>query len=89
MILFPRGQVVVTPGIVELVDGDYSPIIKFLARHQSGDWGLIDPEDAETNRQAVRLGNRILSAYMHKDTKIWIITESDRSVTTVLLPSEY
>lgn len=69
-----------------------------LARHARGDWGCVDPEDAATNDEAVRAGLRILSAFPINPAKpcagfgdncLWIITEADRSVTTILLPEEY
>jgi len=63
---------------------------QFLRRHQSGDWGDMTDEDKGENEFSVDKELRIFSAYRLKDeTKIWIITEADRSTTTVLLPSEY
>lgn len=94
--LFPLGQVVATPGALEQTNSIQRLI--YLRRHQSGDWGHICPEDREVNAEAVRLGNRILSAYPIDPAKpckgfghncLWIITEADRSVTTFLLPGEY
>lgn len=62
----------------------------FLARHRSGDWGSVCPEDARENDRSVRDGDRILSAYQTgAGEKIYIITEWDRSLTTILLPDEY
>ena len=59
-------------------------------QHQSGAWGELDAEDRQTNDQALVEGMRILSAYVAANgTKFWIITEADRSVTTVLLPEDY
>lgn len=69
-----------------------------LERHQSGDWGEVPKEDAKENKLALKHGNRIMSSYyIHPEDKVppsldgkfWIITEADRSATTVLLPSEY
>lgn len=61
-----------------------------LKRHENGDWGDVSPEDAQTNDLALETGDRIVSAYTDRaGTKFWIITEWDRSVTTVLLPSDY
>jgi hypothetical protein len=70
---------------------DFGPL---LARHGSGDWGDLDDFDARQNNTAVKEGYRILSAYevttVNGETeRIWIITEADRSATTILLPSEY
>ena len=88
--LFPLGQVVATPGALDaLVDAGQTPL-EFLVRHVSGDWGELCAEDRLQNDMAVREGYRILSAYKtSKGTKIWVITEWDRSVTTLLLPAEY
>ncbi len=62
----------------------------FLVRHQSGDWGTVGEDDAEENDLSVREGFRILSAYRtSQGEKIWVITEADRSPTTILLPNEY
>lgn len=64
--------------------------LPYLARHAMGDWGIVDAEDAQANRSAVRDGGRLLSAYeLSTGVKVWIITEADRSTTTILLPSEY
>lgn len=94
--LFDPGQIVATPGAIDATDNLLR--IDCLKRHLAGDWGGIDREDWATNDEAVRLGNRILSAYAIDrdkpskgwgDNTLWIITEADRSVTTFLLPSEY
>lgn len=86
--LFSHGHVVATQGFNALC-GDPRVAMKFLARHLSGDWGEVDSEDKQANDDAVKCGSRILSAYTLNDTKFWIITEWDRSVTTFLLPEEY
>ena len=88
--LFSLGQVVATPGaLVALQDAGQHPFV-FLSRHVSGDWGNLVAEDKEENQRALEHGNRIFSSYLTaKNTKIWVITEWDRSVTTLLLPSEY
>jgi len=88
--LFPLGQVVSTPGVIEtLAESNQSPF-EFLVRHARGDWGEVDIEDGKLNDEAIAGGDRILSAYKtNKGTKIWIITESDRSSTCLLLPDEY
>ena len=84
------GAVVATPGAIEaLAAADQGPR-EFLERHLNGDWGEVCTEDWEGNDLALREGSRILSAYTLKTgVKIWIITEADRSVTTILLPEEY
>lgn len=60
-----------------------------IARHQSGDWGFVPAEDAKENELSVQEGYRILSSYPLGEDRLWIITEADRSVTTLLLPEEY
>ena len=88
--LFSLGQVVATPGaLAALEEADQHPFV-FLSRHVSGDWGNLVAEDKEENQRALEHGNRIFRSYLTaKNTKIWVITEWDRSVTTLLLPSEY
>lgn len=61
----------------------------YIDRHWRGDWGVIDAEDAKVNEDAVSNGGRILSAFDTPLGRIWIITEGDRSLTTVLTPDEY
>ena len=87
---FPLGQIVATPGAwTAMEEADQHPG-QLLLRHRSGDWGEVDAGDARANDDAVAVGERILSAYtLGTGVKIWIITESDRSVTTFLLPDEY
>lgn len=87
---FPLGQVVATPGALEaLSESGESPAI-FLARHVDKDWGEVCQEDWRLNDEALADGSRLLSLYTTKaGVKIWIISEADRSVTTILLPSEY
>ena len=88
---FPLGQVVATPGALAAFEaaGERS-INPFLRKHAQGDWGIVDAEDKQANDDALINEGRLLSAYNLKDnTKIWIITEWNRSVTTILLPSEY
>jgi hypothetical protein len=93
---FELGQIVATPGALEV--STHERRLQFLLRHASGDWGCVCAEDAETNNEAVRAGFRILSSYAIDDAKpckgfgsntLWIITEADRSITTLLLPDEY
>jgi hypothetical protein len=90
MMLFPLGQTVATPGALEALERNQQLPTDFLQRHQNGDWGELEDEDRKENDVSLREGFRILSAYHLKDkTKIWLITEADRSATTVLLPEEY
>lgn len=87
--LFSLGRIVSTPGALAVFEeNDINPF-EYLGRHQCGDWGSVPPEDWKSNDEALVHGGRVLSAYMVKGTKIWIITEWDRSVSTLLLPSEY
>ena len=88
---FSPGQVVVTAGIDELVrQGRLNPA-PYLRRHLHGDWGDLDESDRRLNDAALQSGeDRLFSSYqVTPDLKLWIITEWDRSVTTLLLPSEY
>lgn len=87
--LFPLGQVVATPGALKVLDKEAVNASVLLQRHQSGDWGIVPEEDAQENQASVTNGNRILSSYPIGDARIWIITEADRSSTTLLLPQEY
>lgn len=88
MINVPLGRVVYTPGAqAEL---SVTEIMAALKRHATGDWGDLDKHDKRANDAAAKHGDRILSAYKsEKGNKFWIITEWDRSVTTILLPDEY
>lgn len=87
---FPLGHVVATPGaLLAFAAVNQSPE-EFLDRHASGDWGELTDDDRAENEFSVDNGLRILSAYCLRDqTKIWIITEADRSSTCILLPDEY
>ena len=88
--LFKLGQVVATPGALEALEEAGQKPAEFLYRHVTGDWDNLDPYDRQANEQAVKQGLRVFSAYQtNQGVKIWVITEWDRSVTTLLLPSEY
>lgn len=88
--LFKPGQVVATQGAAAVLDKFPSLGSVLISRHLSGDWGNVPPEDARENDFSVKNGYRIISSYLAPDdTKIWIITEADRSATTFLLPEEY
>ena len=88
-ICFPLGRIVATPGALDVLDRGAVNAAELLQRHQSGDWGNVPPEDAEENELSIVNGNRILSSYSVGEDRIWIITEADRSSTTLLLPEEY
>ncbi len=87
---FQLGQTVITPGALNaLLSAGESPS-KFLVRHAKGDWGDVCVEDKVFNDKALVTGTRLMSAYTTASgIKIWVITEADRSVTTILLPEEY
>lgn len=94
--LFPLGRLVATPAAKEALDGAYptgeaeKAAAGFVARHLRGDWGEMDEHDYAVNNRALLQGSQLLSAYHLADgTKIYIITEADRSVTTILLPDDY
>jgi hypothetical protein len=87
---FALGQTYITPGAEEALMIAGQTGIEFLRRHMSNDWGELSDEDASENELSLKEGFRLLSAYRTaKGQKLWIITEADRSATTILLPSEY
>lgn len=94
MNIFELGEVVATNGVERIIKEDvfaYYECLECLNRHESGDWVDLCEEDKQVNENALLYGGRVMSAYTigkNKD-KIWIITEWDRSVTTILLPEEY
>ena len=87
---FNLGQVVATPAAIDaLVDNEVTAI-PYLLRHVMGDWGDMSDEDKAENDYAIGRHLRIFSAYTLPDgTKIWVLTEADRSATTILRPSDY
>lgn len=87
---FPLGRVVATSGAIAALQVARQNPLTFLKRHAQGDWGELDAHDIAENQLSLQRGFRLLSAYTLTDgTRIWIITEADRSVTTLLLPEEY
>lgn len=93
---FNLGQIVATQGALAALKDAQQSAIPFLQRHQSGDWGEICEDDKKLNDEAVAhegdadQQQRVLSCYRTaKNERLWIITEWDRSVTTILLPEEY
>jgi len=91
---FPLGATVMTASVNDWIEGDpvkTKLIATLLGKHAKGDWGDLDPDDWKANDAALKSGDgRLFSNYnWGADTKIWIITEWDRSVTTVLFPSDY
>jgi len=87
--LFSLGLVVATPGALDLLDRAGINATAYLARHQTGDFGTLSPPELHENHVAITYGSRILSAYDVGRERLWVITEADRSSTTLLLPSEY
>ena len=88
--LFPLGQIVATPGALRALEQAEQSPFEFLDRHVRGDWGELGEEDQQENAFSVQHGFRILSAYTTSAGEtLWIITERDRSVTTLLVPDEY
>jgi hypothetical protein len=87
---FPLGLLVMTPGARDAIsEADQAPY-EFLARHAAGDWGELSDDDKCENELSLAEGFRILSAYRtDKGARLWVITEADRSATTILLPEEY
>ena len=87
---FSLGQTIATPAaLTALEEAGQSPS-EFLHRHVNGDFGELDAEDRQANEDALIHGERLLSSYLTKmGTKIWVITEADRSSTTLLLPEDY
>ena len=88
--LFSLGQTVATPGALCALGDAGVSWVSLIRRHQSGDWGTIDAEDRRENNLALKHGYRLMSVYaIGNDCKVWVITEADRSATTLLLPEEY
>jgi len=85
----PLGRVVATPGALNLLGKSGGYAFDLLARHATGDWGELCAFDCRQNEIALRDGYRVFSAYDIPAGRLWIITEADRSVTTILLPEEY
>jgi len=88
--LFPAGQIVATPGALALLERTNKTPIEFLSRHLRGDWGDLCPEDKTENELSLKHGFRLMSSYqVTGNENLWVITEADRAITTLLLPSEY
>ena len=97
--LFELGQLCYTPGAQDVMLRYQVNAFQLLTRHVTGDWGDLCKEDADSNNEALKEGTRIFSSYVLPPPvsegqslvpcKIWVITEADQSVTTILLPEEY
>lgn len=89
-VLFTLGNVYMTIGAREALEESNQQPHEFISKHQTGNWGDLCEADKKENELSLKKGFRILSAYKtSENVKLWIITESDRSATTILLPSEY
>jgi len=87
---FNPGRVVATPGALAAIGVSGDDLSTYLARHQSGDWGDVDAHDRMENQLSLEQGFRLMSVYsLRNGVKIWVITEADRSSTSILLPEEY
>ena len=87
---FRLGDVYVTPRAMKALGGGYEAVAGMLRRHEDGDWGDVVNADRQANDQALQDGMRLFSTYHSENgTKFWVITEADRSATTLLLPDEY
>ena len=84
---FPLGQIVITANANAQLDSQ--AVSEALSRHASGDWGEVGEADRQENELSLREGFRLLSVYGTGKGRFWIITEADRSVTTVLMPEDY
>ena len=90
LLKFSLGRIVATPAALKALEEANQNPFEFLERHQAGDWGELCEDDKSENEFSLKNGFRILSAYRTRhDVKVWVITEADRSVTTLLLPHEY
>ena len=85
----PLGRVVATPGALEALSDAGEHPLSYIARHAAGDWGDLCAFDLRENERSLRHGYRVLSSYAEGEGRVWVITEADRSVTTILLPEEY
>lgn len=88
--MFALGRIVATPDAMAALEEAHDYPFEYIRRHENGDWGDMPPEDVEANRQALLYGGRLMSSYtLSNGTVLWIITEANRSVTTLLLPENY
>ncbi len=89
------GRTVMTRGVSDLAEQDTTGkfragLVDLLRRHSNGDWGDLSPDDRKANEEALKTGARVFSVYnLQSGVKLWVITEADRSSTTILLPDEY
>ena len=86
---FSIGKIYATAGVAAWAEDHRIDLTRYLRLHHCGEWGELEEEDKQANEDALKFGARILSAYRVGERKIWVITEADRSHTTMLFPSEY
>lgn len=87
---FKMGQLCSTPGALKAMNNAGQNPMAFVGRHLNGDWGEVCTDDQQANEEALDSNLRLLSAYRtNEGVKLWVITEADRSLTTILLPEEY
>jgi hypothetical protein len=87
---FQLGRLPSTPGVLRALEKNNQGVLEFIQRHATGDWGDVCEEDRKENELSLKHGFRLISVYSLNDgTKIWIISEANRSATTLLLPEEY
>ena len=90
LMLFALGRLCATPGAIRTLTRAAADPVEYIARHLAGDWGDLDADDSAINDRASQLGERIISVYrLANDEKIWVVTEADRSATTMRLPAEH
>lgn len=85
---FALGQIVTTPGTQALLEEGVN-LSELIGRHWVGDWSEMEPDDQQENEFSITEGLRIFSSYTTERGRVWVITEADRSLTTLLLPEEY
>lgn len=86
---FDVGGLALTPGAWRKMQQVGVDVIELIGRHQGGDWSEMEMEDVQENEYSLANNLRVFSSYTYQDVKFWVITEADRSQTTILLPSEY
>ena len=87
--LFKLGHTVATPNAIATLSAAHVGTDQLLDRHIIGDFGDLCDEDAQQNKLAIKHGMRIMSSYQVDGQEVWVITEADRSSTTILLPGDY
>jgi hypothetical protein len=86
---FPLGNLYATSAVAQWASQEVLSLSRFIERHHNGDWGDLDEEDKQANEDALKYGGRIFSSYLTNQRKLYVITECDRSLTTILFAEEY